>query len=60
MLGDHSPVTNTERAVERVRALVPGVEVEIIAGAGHMLPVECPQEFDDRLLRFVDRASRRA
>ena len=60
MLGDRSPVTNSARAVERVESLVPGVQVEVVAGAGHMLPVECPEVFNDRVLRFVDDVTRRA
>jgi pimeloyl-ACP methyl ester carboxylesterase len=54
MLGDQSPVTNAVRAVERVRRLVPDIEVEVVPDAGHMLPVEHASLFNDRMLRFID------
>jgi pimeloyl-ACP methyl ester carboxylesterase len=54
MIGEQSPVTNAVRASERARGLMPNVEVEIVPDAGHMIPVESPQLFNERVLRFID------
>ncbi len=50
-----SPVTHAARAADRARHLLPDVEVDVVAGAGHMLPVEDPEFFTTRLLGFIDR-----
>jgi pimeloyl-ACP methyl ester carboxylesterase len=49
-----SPVNNAQRAAERSRRCIPNVEIEVVADAGHMLPVERPALFTERVLRFVD------
>jgi pimeloyl-ACP methyl ester carboxylesterase len=49
-----SPVTRAPRAAERARRLIPNVDVEVVADAGHMLPVEHTTDFTNRLLAFVD------
>jgi pimeloyl-ACP methyl ester carboxylesterase len=50
-----SPVNNAQRAGERSRRCIPDVEVEIVPDAGHMLPVERPGLFTERVLRFIAR-----
>jgi pimeloyl-ACP methyl ester carboxylesterase len=50
----HSPVNRAHWAAERSRRCIPHVEVEVVANAGHMLPVEHPALFTERVLRFVD------
>ncbi len=54
LFGSRSPLTNSARAAERLRRLVSNVEVEIVTDAGHMLPVERPDLFNQRVLQFVD------
>ena len=49
-----SPVNNAHRAADRSRRYIPNVEIEVVADAGHMLPVERPALFTERVLRFVD------
>ena len=48
-----SPVNNAERAAARSRQCISDVEVEIVPDAGHMLPVEHPALFTERVLRFI-------
>jgi pimeloyl-ACP methyl ester carboxylesterase len=54
LFGARSPLTDAARASRRVRNLIANVESEICEGAGHMLPVEKPEIFNRRLLRFID------
>ena len=49
-----SPVNDARRAAERSRRCMPNVEIEVVADAGHMLPVELPARFTERVLQFVD------
>ena len=49
-----SPVNRAHRAVERSRRLIAQVTTDVIEDAGHMLPVEAPEVFADRLLTFID------
>ncbi len=50
---ERSPVNHAQRARERSRRLIANVETEVIPGAGHMLPVEMPELFTTRVLRFI-------
>ena len=38
---------------ERLAALIPGASLSIVAGAGHLLPVERPQDFAAEAQRFL-------
>lgn len=51
---ERSPVNNAHRALERSRRLVANVDAEVVPGAGHMLPVEMPELFASRVIRFID------
>jgi pimeloyl-ACP methyl ester carboxylesterase len=50
---ERSPVNHAQRAVERSRQLIANVETEVIPDSGHMLPVEMPEFFTTRVLRFI-------
>ncbi len=60
LFGQKSPVNNVDRAVARAHVLVAGVATEIVPDAGHMLPVERPTVFTNRVLRFIDEIDRRS
>jgi pimeloyl-ACP methyl ester carboxylesterase len=49
-----SPVNDSKRAAQRARRFIPNVEVDVVADSGHMLPVEHPEQFTRRVLRFVE------
>jgi pimeloyl-ACP methyl ester carboxylesterase len=49
-----SPVNDAQRAAQRARRCIPGVDVEVVADSGHMLPIEHPEWFTRRVLSFVD------
>jgi pimeloyl-ACP methyl ester carboxylesterase len=48
-----SPVNNAACAAARARQYISNVEVEVVPDAGHMLPVERPAFFTERVLRFI-------
>jgi pimeloyl-ACP methyl ester carboxylesterase len=54
ILGARSPVNDAERVAERARRLIRDVQVEIVPDAGHTIPMEQPDVFTGRVLRFVD------
>jgi pimeloyl-ACP methyl ester carboxylesterase len=54
LLCEASPVNDARRAAARASRLVPNVEVDVIAGAGHMLPIARPRDFTTRLLAFIE------
>lgn len=54
LIGDKERVLDPVRAVERARRRVPGVEAEIIPGAGHALPIDQPEIVNARLLEFFN------
>ena len=55
LIGGRSPLTDASQAVERAGRLLRGVDAEIVPDTGHMLPVENPTLFNERVLRFIDR-----
>jgi pimeloyl-ACP methyl ester carboxylesterase len=52
MVGDHSPV-NVPRRVCRAAATIPGAVTEIVAGAGHAIPLDTPDAFAARVRDFI-------
>ncbi len=54
--GELSNVVDDD-GVAAFRALVPHVEVETIAGAGHMIVGDCNDAFADAVIRFLERTS---
>jgi pimeloyl-ACP methyl ester carboxylesterase len=53
--GDRDVVVQTGSAA-RLQKAIPGAELEIITGAGHLPYEECPEEFNRILLRFLIRS----
>lgn len=54
LIGERSPLTNSRAAVARARQHIAKLDADIVSGAGHMLPVQNPAIFNERLLRFID------
>lgn len=54
LLCERSPVNDARRAAERARRCIPKVKVEVVADSGHMLPIEHPEQFTQRVLSFLD------
>lgn len=52
LVGDKERVLNPARALGRARRLVPGIEAEIVPGAGHALPIDQPAMTNGRPLKF--------
>ena len=52
LVGDKERVLNPAKALERARRLVPGIEADMIPGAGHALPIDQPAIVNARLLKF--------
>lgn len=50
--GSADPLTRPE-AMQEIAALIPGAELHLIAGAGHIIPVETPGAFAESLDRFL-------
>ena len=53
MIGDHEMIYDAERALGRACLLIPDVETELVADAGHLINMERPEITNDRLLRFL-------
>ncbi|MFE2109572.1 alpha/beta fold hydrolase [Kitasatospora sp. NPDC059463] len=58
LIGRRSALLRPRRVLERVTALIPDVQAEIVRRAGHGLNLERPELVGERLLRFF--AARRA
>jgi pimeloyl-ACP methyl ester carboxylesterase len=52
MIGDRSPVNVPEKVAAAATA-IPNAVVEIVADAGHALPLESPDDFAARVERFI-------
>jgi pimeloyl-ACP methyl ester carboxylesterase len=53
LLGARSQMFDAERAASRIRTTVPNARAEVVAGAGHDLPVSHPDLILDRIAKFV-------
>jgi len=56
LVGGATPIVDAERAADRARRLIPKVEVDVLPGAGHALPIERPAEVEARVVHFVTTA----
>jgi len=59
LFGERSPVNRASSAAQRARQFIANAHAEVISGAGHMLPVQMPDLFARRVLRFVDEIDER-
>ncbi len=57
LLGAKSPIHRAKQVRDRVRALLPGAQVEIVAGAAHALTISDPELAAARITAFVDRGA---
>ena len=55
MWGDHDWSIPRER--EDDRRLVPGAQTETVQNGGHFLPLDCPREVQDLIIKFAQRTS---
>lgn len=55
LIGDREVICNPLVAIERARRLIPGVEAELIVGAGHLLNMEQTEYVNGRVLGFLRR-----
>ena len=53
LLGQRSQRYDAQRVTDRLRAVVPAARVEVVPGAGHDLPVYCPDLIVDRATEFA-------
>lgn len=53
--GEHE-MSDFQEAAERLAATIPGARSTVIAGAGHLAPIERPKAFRDALLGFLEQA----
>src|SRR5262245_27847662 len=57
LLGAKSPIHRANQVRDRVQALLPHAQVEIVAGSAHALPMSHPDLVAARLTAFVDRVA---
>jgi pimeloyl-ACP methyl ester carboxylesterase len=58
LIGQHEALYSPEAAAARAHRLIPHIQTEIIPGAGHDLPVTKAAEVNDRILGFLEQASK--
>jgi len=54
LIGDHEVIYGPNQALDRARRLIPGIEAELVTGAGHLLIMEQPDVVNRRILAFLD------
>lgn len=55
LIGEHEVIADVEPAVERARALVKDIQVEVVSGAGHSVAMEQPETVNSLVLTFLER-----
>ncbi|WP_380119653.1 alpha/beta fold hydrolase [Dactylosporangium cerinum] len=56
LFGERSQMYDAEQVASRIRAQLPAARVEIVPGAGHDLPVYCPDLVAERTIEFIEQA----
>lgn len=57
VVGEHDQVEPVDLMRSHVLAAIPGARLEVIPGAGHLLPLERPDQLGDRIAAFRKRVS---
>jgi pimeloyl-ACP methyl ester carboxylesterase len=57
LVGEHERIYSASEAVERLSRVAPGIEAEIISGAGHDLTLARAELVNQRVLDFLERRS---
>jgi pimeloyl-ACP methyl ester carboxylesterase len=55
LIGEHEVIYPPDKALERALNLIPNVEAELIAGGGHLFPVDQADATNARILDFLGR-----
>jgi pimeloyl-ACP methyl ester carboxylesterase len=55
LLGERSQVHRSRRVADRVSSLMPHVDIELVPGAGHSLPVDQADDIAESIRAFLDR-----
>jgi pimeloyl-ACP methyl ester carboxylesterase len=53
LTGDHERVVSPHKVIDRAARLMPRIETGLIGDAGHLLPVDQPEEVNARVLAFL-------
>jgi peroxiredoxin len=53
LMGEHDRHYSIGRVEQRARRTVPGIRVEVIAGGGHLFPLDRSEETNARILSFL-------
>ena len=53
LMGEHDRHYSILRVEQRARQTVPGIQVEVIAGGGHLFPLDRAEETNARILSFL-------
>jgi pimeloyl-ACP methyl ester carboxylesterase len=53
LFGEHEVLCDVRRASQRARRLMANAEVDVVPGAGHMLPMEQPELINSRMRKFL-------
>ncbi len=54
LFGEHTPMCDPQRAVERARLLMPHVQAEVVPGTSHVPPIDDPPWVNRRILEFIN------
>jgi pimeloyl-ACP methyl ester carboxylesterase len=55
LIGEHEVVYEPSRVLERAQRLMPHIEAELIAGGGHLFPVDQAEATNARIVEFLNR-----
>jgi pimeloyl-ACP methyl ester carboxylesterase len=53
LVGDHEVVYEPSLVLERAQRLIPHIEAELIAGGGHLFPIDQADATNARILKFL-------
>ena len=59
VIGGERDVSDIHQIVAKLAAEIPGAKKKILAGAGHLVPMELPDEFNRLTLEFIEQTHRK-